>query len=163
MTKAKILFYDIPPYYRMSIHENGVVNIFSDHPRSKGALLSQWSTIDGYLRTKLQSKSYSIHYLVARAVYGERPKGLVINHKDGNKLNNHPNNLEYCTINENIQHSMEIGLHISHNPEKHGNYIDGRALDRAAYKHQHYLENIEVYKARGRAFYKKKLLENAND
>jgi hypothetical protein len=146
----------------MTIYENGKVGIVSNNARSKGAKLSQWYTKDGYLRTKLESKSYLIHYLVCRSVYGERPAGLVINHKDGNKLNNHPDNLEYCTVAENIAHAVATGLHVANDPKRNGRYKDGRALDRAAYKHQHYLDNIEVYKARARAFYEKKLLENAH-
>lgn len=39
------------------------------------------------------------------------------------------------------------------NPRRHGKYKDGRSLDRAAYKHEHYLDNIDKYKARGKAFY----------
>jgi DNA polymerase I-like protein with 3'-5' exonuclease and polymerase domains len=35
------------------------------------------------------------HVLAAEAVYGVRPVGYDVHHKDGNFLNNHPSNLEY--------------------------------------------------------------------
>ena len=41
---------------------------------------------------------------------------LIVNHKDGNKLNNNLNNLEWCTIKENAEHARDI-LKISYNTE----------------------------------------------
>lgn len=138
---SKPLKYNIESWYRLEVYPDGSVKIYSDHCKSKGAELSQWYTKDGYLRTKLQSKSRTVHSIVAEAFYGERPAGLVINHKDGNKLNNHPNNLEYCTINENIQHSIKMGFHVSNDPKRSGRYKDGRAVDVTAYKKMWYQKN----------------------
>ena len=36
---------------------------------------------------------------------------LQVNHIDGNKQNNNPSNLEWCTAAENVRHSHDIGLH----------------------------------------------------
>ena len=49
-----------------------------------------------------------LHTLIGKAfVPGYKP-GLVINHKDGNGLNCHPDNLEWVTQKENIHHSIHI-------------------------------------------------------
>lgn len=47
-------------------------------------------------------KSFSIHYLVALMFIGERPKGALICHKDGNYKNNKLDNIRYDTERENM-------------------------------------------------------------
>ena len=45
------------------------------------------------------------HILVCLAFHGEKPTELhQVNHKDGNKLNNTPDNLEWVTASENCRH-----------------------------------------------------------
>lgn len=51
-----------------------------------------------------------IHALVALKFLGPRPRGLVINHKDGNYLNNAASNLEYTTTAKNAKHAAALGL-----------------------------------------------------
>lgn len=51
------------------------------------------------------------HKLVMRYFVGKRPRGLVINHKDFNKLNNDISNLEYVTQKQNSQHSVKYRRH----------------------------------------------------
>lgn len=55
-------------------------------------------------------KARTIHSLVAEAFIGPRPEGSIINHKDGDKTNNRPDNLEYTTWAGNTQHAYEHGL-----------------------------------------------------
>lgn len=43
-----------------------------------------------------------IHHLVARAFHGARPMGKVVDHIDGNTLNNRADNLQYITQRDNI-------------------------------------------------------------
>lgn len=66
----------------------------------------------GYLYVNLSKngsyKSKKIHRLVISSFSGESIKQ--VNHKDGNKLNNQLNNLEYCTCRENVQHAIQNGL-----------------------------------------------------
>jgi hypothetical protein len=55
-------------------------------------------------------KRYLIHRLVYEAFVGPIPKGLTINHLDGNRANNHPSNLEIATMREQMIHAYATGL-----------------------------------------------------
>ena len=46
-----------------------------------------------------------VHRLVAQALLGDH-KGLVVNHKDGNRYNNNLENLEWITQRENVLHGI---------------------------------------------------------
>lgn len=67
-----------------------------------------------YLRVGLSKNGYSKHFYIHRLValrFVPNPEGKPdINHKDGNKLNNHFTNLEWCTPQENNKHAKELGL-----------------------------------------------------
>jgi len=70
----------------------------------------------GYLTVCLcvcgQTRKFFVHRLVAEAFICPRPKGLFVNHKDGNKENNHFSNLEWVTAAANAQHAHKNGLNI---------------------------------------------------
>lgn len=57
-----------------------------------------------------QRKTCTVHSLVASAFLGSRPEGKDVNHKDGDKLNNHADNLEYCSRSDNLTHAFASGL-----------------------------------------------------
>lgn len=57
---------------------------------------------DGYDEVRIQDKNIFIHHLVAETWIQLRPDGMVIDHIDGNKSNNHYTNLRYITHNENL-------------------------------------------------------------
>lgn len=63
-------------------------------------------TSNGYKYVSLTKNSKTItktvHSIVARAFIGERPKNLVIDHEDDNKLNNNSYNLKYVTNRMNV-------------------------------------------------------------
>lgn len=67
----------------------------------------------GYLRVSISKKLVFVHRLVAEK-YVPNPNNLPqVNHKDGNKLNNHANNLEWVSNQENRTHAVVSGLHLS--------------------------------------------------
>lgn len=51
-----------------------------------------------------------VHRLVAEAFIPTVEGKTIINHKDGDKLNNSVDNLEWCTHSENTQHAVDAGL-----------------------------------------------------
>jgi len=60
---------------------------------------------------KGDSKGYLVHRLVAKYFIGDPTAGQTqVNHIDGNPLNNHYSNLEWCTPKENSEHAVRIGL-----------------------------------------------------
>lgn len=54
-------------------------------------------------------RTVTVHRLVACAFLYNDTSTDVINHKDGNTLNNNVTNLEYCTQSHNVSHSYILG------------------------------------------------------
>ena len=81
-----------------------------------GRILKTQIDIHGYrvltLRRDKQQISVAVHRIVASSFYDGNHTGLDVNHIDGNKLNNHIRNLEYCTRQENIRHAFRTGLKV---------------------------------------------------
>ncbi len=75
-------------------------------------LLALSFTKQGYLRTSLGSfrRDIVVHRLVIEAFVGPCTDGCEVNHKDGVKTNNRPENLEYTTRAGNCQHMWAMGL-----------------------------------------------------
>lgn len=66
----------------------------------------------GYLRVWIGGKLLFVHRLVATK-YIANPNNLPqVNHKDGNKLNNHADNLEWVSNKQNRDHAVKNGLQI---------------------------------------------------
>ena len=66
----------------------------------------------GYKTVCFNHTTYMVHRLVAQGfVPNPEPEVKdVVNHIDGNKLNNNASNLEWCTIKENNDHARRTGL-----------------------------------------------------
>lgn len=65
----------------------------------------------GYQTVAIRRKTHMIHRLVAQAFIPNPDNKPCVNHIDGNKLNNHVSNLEWCSIQENNLHARQTGLH----------------------------------------------------
>lgn len=95
------------------ISDYGVVRRTSDGKnRPTGSIVRHGCDKYGYERVQLWNskerfvKGFAVQRLVMLAFVGELPDGQEVNHKDGNKANNHVSNLEYVTHRENIIHSF---------------------------------------------------------
>ena len=55
-------------------------------------------------------KGHLVHRLIAEAFIKNTLNKKTVNHKDGNKLNNNLDNLEWMTQSENCKHAYAIGL-----------------------------------------------------
>ena len=126
---------DIPNYegvYKVS--NLGNVKSFNNRIKDKNPIILK-QTIDrknGYLTVSLskngKKKIYRVHKLVASIFIDNFNNYPVINHKDGNKLNNCVDNLEWCTYKQNIIHSWKNGL--SHISEEHKQIISKTTKER---------------------------------
>lgn len=103
------------------------------YKRDKPIILSTITNVYGYNIVKIayghtQSKnnpkrSIQVHRLVAQYfVENSDPEHkIIVNHKDGNKMNNYYTNLEWCSYLENTQHAIATGLFDPHKPKNKKN------------------------------------------
>lgn len=97
--------------------DNYEVNEFGIVRNQKGLNLKPKIDKGGYLVYTLVKNDKSKYYISAHRLvminfnFIENYKELDVNHKDGNKQNNHISNLEWCTSKENTQHAIKHNLY----------------------------------------------------
>lgn len=95
------------PNYMVS-NEGDVMN------KKTGRILRACKNNSGYPTVNLYDNgnriSTSIHRIVAETFLGCENENMEVNHKDGNKDNNRPENLEWMTRGENESHAYRNGL-----------------------------------------------------
>lgn len=94
----------IPEFENYSISDYGhVVN-------PQGRILRNQPHAHGYrvitIGAKGHKKRFKIHRLVSQAFIPNTENKPFVNHKDGNKANNHVSNLEWSTHHENMAHAV---------------------------------------------------------
>jgi len=65
---------------------------------------------NGYIRVNICNKTFLLHRLVCFTFLENPENKKTVNHKDGNKLNNNIDNLEFATIKEQQIHKFQNGL-----------------------------------------------------
>ena len=95
--------------YLVSI--NGDVYSLGERPGHLKPIISNWgyARVGYYCKVAKKSHHRRIHRIVA-GLFLEGPKLPQVNHKDGNKLNNRLENLEWATNSSNQKHAYALGL-----------------------------------------------------
>ena len=106
----KEIYKDIKNYeglYKISLQGN-VFSLISNKKLKPNLNKNGYYQINLYKNTNI--KCFYIHRLVALHFIPNLLNKSQVNHIDGNKLNNHIDNLEQCTVSENNQHACDNGL-----------------------------------------------------
>lgn len=118
---------------KYTINQSGVIKTFYNKNGKMDYELKQYIDKDGYRYVKLYAdgkcRNKQVHRLVAETFIPNINNKPVVNHKDCNRLNNNVSNLEWCTVKENVNHSVNLGHYKGYNFKKvaqcdiYGNYI----------------------------------------
>lgn len=107
---------EIRPYPKMPqylVSQDGRVISTNFKMTGQRRELSPWVSNLGYKMVRLSGEHrglYSIHRLVAQTFIPNPLSLSEVNHIDGNKLNNHASNLEWCSKRDNMIHAHVTGL-----------------------------------------------------
>lgn len=96
-------------------HSSGRILSLPKKTRKGVRVLKSYNDPDGYLRLSLnlgasKSQGFGVHRLIAESFIPNPDKKPAVNHIDGDKTNNRPENLEWVTNQENTIHAVKIGL-----------------------------------------------------
>lgn len=112
--------YDASNLGRVRSRDRMVKGKFGNEYLRKGKILSQYLNNKGYLSTGLTKNgrvfNSHVHRFIALAWILNPHNKPEVNHKNGIKTDNRPDNLEWCTNEENVKHSVQTGLHKPRQP-----------------------------------------------
>lgn len=111
-------------YFPIKNNEQYYINEFGEIASTKSnKILKPSLSTNGYLTVGLNRKMLKVHRLVAET-YLDNPDGLpMVDHVDGNKLNNHYTNLRWCTHQQNCDWACDLRMTQS-DPSPKGIYLD---------------------------------------
>jgi len=91
--------------FQYDVYENGdIIN------KKNGQPIKSSITENGYKRVWYEGRGQMVHRIIAEKFIPNPENYTDVNHKDGNKLNNHVDNLEWCTHKYNVNHGFQLGL-----------------------------------------------------
>ena len=94
--------------YNYDISNRGNIRNTQTNKLLKQSIRSQYYSVS--LCKNNKKKTYNVHTLVAKMFIDNPNNCKVINHIDGNKLNNNVENLEWCTFKQNTAHALDNKL-----------------------------------------------------
>ncbi len=138
----KEIWKDIPNYKGLYQASNlGRVK----NKKTNKILKSSLSMKNGYNQLVLckndEHKVFKIHRLIAKTFIPNPENKPQVNHIDGNKQNNNVENLEWCTIKENLNHAINSGLFTKERSAKISRANKGKNNPRAKILLQYDLNN----------------------
>lgn len=114
--QTKLDLLQIPEMDNYFVDTNG--NIYSNKRSKAFKMLTPYThygkSKNPYMRIKVNNKLYLQHRLIAAVHIGRQlRKDEVVNHIDGNTINNKLCNLEVVSQHENVQHAVQNNLYCS--------------------------------------------------
>ena len=115
---------DVPGYEGLyKISNSGKVKSLRFNHSSKEKVLRNRIVGGGYCQVILyknkNKKAFYVHVLVANSFILNPNNFPEVNHKDGNKTNNHVDNLEWVTSKQNSVHAVKTGLRVVPKGKEH--------------------------------------------
>ena len=100
---------DLGDYYLVS-NTGEVKSVKTGRIRKQNINPKGYYFINISLGSRESKISIKVHRAVAETFLTNENNYPVINHKDGNKLNNNVDNLEFCTHQQNTEHAIKLNL-----------------------------------------------------
>ncbi|CAH9016036.1 putative Homing HNH endonuclase [Vibrio phage 275E43-1] len=94
----------VPDYPNYAVDLEGGVHNLKTGRKLACAIRGKYRQV--YLYHRGKGKRFYVHRLVAELYLCNPNRFPVVNHKDGNRLNNSVSNLEWCTQQHNVEHGL---------------------------------------------------------